>query len=1000
MDEAKKLAEEKNDQVILYCNSITFAFIAFIVYKGECWYNINKKTLFEIFQIMTDPCIISSYSLSQREQLLKNKLYSTQKPLKALEPPSRSTAAGTTKVPQREAMTATVTDKNLNTFINEVQAEFQKSQAATGGMGMAQNMLYHKTKLLESHIGVLEKNQQNITELFKTVIGSGDRQGKNDRMKYEICNENRRLLLEAMGPLHKQIDDVKKLYEENKSATSELYDNLQTIKEIVKTRPGDIDSEIDQKYKTYKRTNTKLTGAINDAYQEIDKVAVPGLSSEALKHEMAKVKEQMLEIQKDSQAIELELQRRYTRALEENEKYKLLLATGMTGLNEKVTKPQLRGEMEEFDYEGFVDTISDITAEIISIERKFKAGAVVYPNVVLNHAKGKAASFYDFSVEPISLKPKATKTPDKPSYLASIKTRTVTAPSLAKESPKVDLSKNIIERVTTLPAPIRKIEEPVVKPKEEPRKPKVKPAEKPTPIRQPAPIKREMPEPPKEQQPANKIELKEYIEEQLRKQIQEAIKPLADKFQVQKPEPRIDIQPAVAQTVVDIVSQPSKVPMRKTQPAPNAQSLKGAVENMLADMLFKDIKGTKVGPKPAVNNLAYENDFEAESIHEEEIGKKEPSLELTNLDKDVSVQVSRFEKEVKEAEIDATTKIVPEEPMKKAEAPVKKAEEPVKKIEEPLKKVEEPKRIIPLEAKEEVKEKPNTFVFIKRKNEVQQLPQTMLSIPPRPAKIPEQVKSEHVKLDAESEILKRRVPINVEPLIAGMLEPPQPTGVDYANPFSLGPNFAGLQIPPPHVVNLEEYDVSSTSGIHESSISSEPSLPARGTDKKPLREISESEPDSISEGEFRARKPLSKPAREYSNVISMTSSPTSMLSIGEVKAQGKKRANIFSVEDFTYSEGENASSNIKDFSDEGQSGVDSLDNAEIMGRIREIRKQQDTLKQSQESFGLRSSLKAEGEHQRQEENKVNIMFSGDDEELEEGEVRFNPFDITKQYFHQ
>jgi len=999
---------------------------------------------------MTDPCIISSYSLSQKEQLLKNKLYSAQKPLKATEPPAQTSAPPPiSETPYRKttmAMTTEpVTDKNLNNFINEVRAEFQKTQMATGGAGMAQNMLYHKAKMLESHIGVLEKNQQNMTELFKTIVQGGGAGGKNDKMKYEICNENRRILAETLGPLHKQIEEIKKLYEENKNSTNELQDNMQTIKEIIKTRPSDIDADIDKKYKALKAGNTKLQGAINNAYGEMDKFSTLGLNSEVFKNEVVKIKEQMQEIQKDSQAVELEMQRRFMRILEENEKCKLMLATGITNIpkaaNEIAGPSQSVAKLEPFDYDNFTDTISDITAEVNNIEKRFKNGTVNYPVITQNTNKGKIAPpFYDFSIEPISLKPTSDTTlpklNEKPAYLSNIKTRVVQVQPPARfEQPKpmTNIPSSIVDQVIIPPPKPEKVKpapKQALAQKEKPRKsigdeqnyPKYERKEPPREQLRELSLKR----PETEQVPVftknmpTKIEMKEYIDSELKKQVEELVMPIKDRLAKQqpveeskKPEQKMDITPKVTSINIEPAEPnfnknmaekpPAQIPSyisQKAKPAP--QTLKGKVEDVLADMLFNDLKSEKQVVREPIKkqeSIQYEPDFEPENEPKDKI-LKQPI----------------------------------EQPKKVEQAPVEE-----KKIISPLLKetkeigisaiIQQPPTIV--QSKEpEFKPQPpgaNTFVYVKRdvKCEVQQISPEAISIlpdqnqkkvesiKPQPVEeIKQPINIEHIKMDNEAEILKRKIPINVEPLIAGMLIPP----TNYSNPFSIntGPGvatgYAGLQIPPPHTVNLDEYEISSASGIQDSSVNSERSGVLHSTVRGPPKITVESEMDSVSEGEIRTRnlKGLSRPnippnataSQEHSNVISIASSP-SQLSAGEIrtKALPVKKPYVFSQEDFTYSEGENviqenSSSNFQDQSEENLSAVNSLEDLGAIQKIREIKKQQDIMKQSQESFGLRSSMKNEG-GLRKSEDKVNIAFSGEDAEPEEGEVKMNPFNLKQ-----
>eukprot|EP00826_Nyctotherus_ovalis_P053873 TRINITY_DN7031_c0_g1_i8.p1 TRINITY_DN7031_c0_g1~~TRINITY_DN7031_c0_g1_i8.p1 ORF type:complete len:696 (+),score=212.30 TRINITY_DN7031_c0_g1_i8:140-2227(+) len=692
--------------------------------------------------------------------------------------------------------------------------------------------------------------------------------------------------------------------------------------------------------------------------------AIPKANSEELRHEISQLKDQMQTIQRYNQAIEFEMQKGFAKILEENEKSKLAIATGAVRKERVMTGP------EKFGYESFIDEVTDVSGELDMAERRFRNEALEFPKTPFAGKK----PFYNFGVEAAAL---SSRSAAKPSYLTSIKTKTVPAPR--KESS----TSSIIERMTPLPqlkSEVKTREKRIAKEREskpttpinlERRTPKKSEV-----IHKPIKTPKERPSP-----QADKIDIKEYIDEQLKKQLQQIVLPASETLIIERPEVRPNI-PVIRTTV--------------EEPKTDKNSLKGTVEDILADMLLNDIKS---GPKivrreeaPARHEPeAYEDDFEPE--YQEET-RKTPKEKTTT---EESKYKPARELNAQSIVIDSNeeTKYFSRKPVKKAEEPspresmemlLKQSVVDIRKSSDVRRPAESKEEVKKRERKEEAKKKEskvitNTYVYVaKGNNEVQQLPQAVLSIASRPAKVEEKVKIDHVKADAEAEILKCRIPINVEPLIAGILEPAAPAlpGPDYYNPFSVPSNIATLQIPAPHVVNAEDYDVSSTSGVHESSVSSDAFVPAFATARK-QREVSE--PDSVSEGEIRQRN-----AAENSSNMSMASST---LSAGEVNTQRKKNSNLFSVEDFSegevipgtgvfraeeVSEGEVAMSNGRELS-EGEVDVNSMQSVEVVNRIRGVNRRESTAKQSS--------------------NRIDLNFLSDDSELEEGEIRVDPFNIPK-----
>ncbi len=1050
---------------------------------------------------MTDPCIISAYSLSQREQTLKNRLYSNQKAKTTLfDPLARNTAGRAVQCEAPATAEArTVTDQNMNEFITDVRQEFAKSQMATGGTGMAQNFLYHKTQMLENHLGMLQKNQETMADLVKTVVkaGGAGASSKDEKIKYDICNENRRLLMESMAPLHRQIEEIKSMYEGNKETTKELYDNIETLKEIVKTKPYDVDAEVDRKYRTYRSNNRQINGAISTGCDTVDKMGVAaGISSEAYKQEAVKIKEQMQEVQRETQAMELEMQRQFARTLEENERCKLLLTAGIS--QPKISPPagsglSIRQRLGEFDYDSFMDSVGDVAVEVSTLEKKFRAGGTVYAAtlVAASYPKGKSVPFYDFNVEPVQTKMGGKgRTGEKPARLLNVRTRTVVVPVPVKAEPsRPDLSKNIVDQVR-----------PVSRPREASLGRSSRAAPEPTPARKPktkvqtrtpgaaeshprldrserhdrdrealsqppaarteeegkttSSLQRQMQElrntPEEKKRFADRIEIKEYINDQVRQQVADVVAPMRATLvpatasgKESRPEDRKIAVPTDAttsagknrtDTIMSGMNQARTEGRRKV----GESEIKGTVENVLVDMLWRDMQrdaarnvgattAGRSGEQKSVQEEPeeYKEDFEQSDSHQgSSVALEKPGKAASPTAEKPPAAARDKAKQPPPEE----SKAGPTHPLETAglaqslNASNGRSQPPADPKSKPA--------VAPISTAQSLGT--NTFTYIRR--EIQQIPQSIISIQPKKprAEIVEEQKgrsataAEHVRVDAEAEILKRRIQINVEPLMAGILEPPPipavAVGGSYSNPFYLNQAYAGLQIPPPHIVNVEEYDMSSTSYAQsdrhpDSSSVSEAEKPI-GTEKsspnkRPDKGASESEIESVSEGEVRPPPNTSsaEQSRRYdTNTSHRLSTPTSVLSQGEVRPAGTKvRGNIFSMEDFTYSEGEHVGSGAnpdhsdnvssKLMSDEEQSRVHELDEVEPVGRIREIQKQQDVLKQSQESFGLRSSVKAEsmGRSGNGSEAKPDIKFFADDVELEDsaGNKPAFPFQMPK-----
>jgi hypothetical protein len=273
--------------------------------------------------------------------------------------------------------------------------------------------------------------------------------------------------------------------------------------------------------------------------------------------------------------------------------------------------------------------------------------------------------------------------------------------------------------------------------------------------------------------------------------------------------------------------------------------------------------------------------------------------------------------------------------------------------------------------------------------------------PREPMRVEDRVPIEPIKLDTEAEILKRHIPINVEPLIAGLLEPAAlASGVPYSNPFDLQRVYADLQIPPPIVVNMDDYDLSSTSYTPsealdrrdvigpDSSVSSTSlrpdlslaSLRRRQFPPAPIQRASDA--TSLSEGEV--RPPESSGERPaYADVKASlksrvnfdspssgyVSESVSGISQGQlVDLERHPRDRMFNPADSTFSEGElptgqNAIPAAHRFFEEDPEprlqGAQAQAQAPKRALGREMQRPHEPVSTSQASFGARASLEAQ-----------------------------------------
>ena len=81
---------------------------------------------------------------------------------------------------------------------------------------------------------MLESNQKQMGEVINNMMNqnqTGHESGAS--IKQNIFNENRRMMLEMMVPLNQQLNDMKLLYENTKSCSSNVEQKIEELKRVM-----------------------------------------------------------------------------------------------------------------------------------------------------------------------------------------------------------------------------------------------------------------------------------------------------------------------------------------------------------------------------------------------------------------------------------------------------------------------------------------------------------------------------------------------------------------------------------------------------------------------------------------------------------------------------------------------------------------------------------------------------------------------------------------------
>jgi hypothetical protein len=154
--------------------------------------------------------------------------------------------------------------------------------------------------MMERQLGVLESNQKQIGEIIQNVTNKGSAgEAAAPSIRQNVFNENRRMMLEMMAPMQAQLNEMKLLYENTKTCSNDVGDKIDELKKVIAVQQANITGA----------PNPMLSSQTNPALMEhyMDP-SVVGKGIEA-------IKEQMRGVQMEAQAIENEMEGRFTAML-------------------------------------------------------------------------------------------------------------------------------------------------------------------------------------------------------------------------------------------------------------------------------------------------------------------------------------------------------------------------------------------------------------------------------------------------------------------------------------------------------------------------------------------------------------------------------------------------------------------------------------------------------------------------------------------------------------
>lgn len=269
--------------------------------------------------------------------------------------------------------------------------------------------------MMEKQIDVLEGNQKQIGDIINNMMNRGATgTDSSANLKQNVFNENRRMMLEMMQPVNQQLNEMKLLYENTRTCSTDVGSKIDELKKIIALQQNSISGGASS------GPNPFMTGQMNP--QQMENFLDPSV----IKKGVEDMKEQMREVQKEAHLIESEMESRFRNMVVQNEAKLRNVPMSLTQelASKEVREKALEDDVEQMttfsrtraliierlggpcDYNQFTEDIRQLKVKRDQANRQFKREQLWAPEFNKDDFGGRKA-FYDFSTRPIIDQPSA-----------------------------------------------------------------------------------------------------------------------------------------------------------------------------------------------------------------------------------------------------------------------------------------------------------------------------------------------------------------------------------------------------------------------------------------------------------------------------------------------------------------------------------------------------------------------------------------------------------------
>ena len=334
-----------------------------------------------------DTCIITKYSLSEREKDLKRAFFSKKNLKNPTDADSnlinQPQAQNKTNFifPENEEIIKKIVDQNLyelKKFENNLKLKNNSMIENTQG-GVPLNLVYSQNKILERNVDILHETQRSLHDLLIYNLRKDKEKDKSRGMDKNNSYENYKIFFDLISPLTFKIEELKNSMNQIQMTTSNKNSNMN---EKIK--------DFESKHNEFKENSQKFQTSLNliENNKQLNRDAQILKAIEDLKNSINHINTEM-------NKMENEFNINMKRIIEENERSKIRNLLG--GVNNSVsslsesfnklnnarlhTQSNKKNSESQLDYVDYQKELLDINLRKEELFNEFKSNKISIPNL-------------------------------------------------------------------------------------------------------------------------------------------------------------------------------------------------------------------------------------------------------------------------------------------------------------------------------------------------------------------------------------------------------------------------------------------------------------------------------------------------------------------------------------------------------------------------------------------------------------------------------------------